>query len=96
MKRSPSTAKQELFDENLNFKQHIENTSLLFNILDIFAVFASIIISLSIATIIVTALVSSILDYCNSLLYNIANKDIAKIPKSFSKGSLLFSRSLPL
>ena len=46
-------------------------------------------ITLSIAKTIATALVSSRHDYCNSLLYNAANKDIAKLqcPKLFSKGS---------
>ena len=45
-------------------------------------------ISLSVAKTIATVLVSSILDYCNSLLYNIANKDIVKLQrlKFFSKG----------
>ena len=36
-------------------------------------------ISLSFAKTIATALVSSRLDYCNSLLYNTANKDVAKL-----------------
>ena len=52
-------------------------------------------ISLSVAKTIATALVRSRFNYCNSLLYNIANKDIAKktsgCPKLFSKGSHAFS-----
>ena len=38
-------------------------------------------LSLSVAKTIATALVSSILDYCNSLLYNTASKDIAKLQR---------------
>ena len=44
----------------------------------IFVVFADF-LSLSVAKTIATALVSSRLDYCNSLLYNTANKDIARL-----------------
>ncbi|KAK2161424.1 hypothetical protein NP493_1585g00016 [Ridgeia piscesae] len=38
-------------------------------------------LSLSVAKTIATALVSSRLDYCNSLLYNTANKDIARLQR---------------
>ena len=56
-------------------------------------------ISLSVAKTIATALVSSILDYCNSLLYNTANKDIAKLQNCLARvitRSPLFSSSVPL
>ena len=46
----------------------------------IFVVFADF-LSLSVAKTIATALVSSRLDYCNSLLYNTANKDIARLQR---------------
>ncbi|KAK2178717.1 hypothetical protein NP493_532g02042 [Ridgeia piscesae] len=58
-------------------------------------------ISLSEAKTIATALVSSILDYCNSLLYNTANKDIAKLQRvqhclaMVVTRSPRFSRSVP-
>ena len=59
-------------------------------------------LSLSVAKTIATALVSSILDYCNSLLYNTANKDIAKLQRVQNclarvvTRSPRFSRSVPL
>ena len=51
-------------------------------------------ISLSLAKSIATALVSSRLDYCNSLLYNTANKDIAtlqNVRNYLARGSHAFS-----
>ena len=51
-------------------------------------------ISLSVAKTIATAQVSNNLDYCNSLLYNTAIKDIAKLQRVqfiISKGSHAFS-----
>ena len=59
-------------------------------------------ISLFVAKTIATALVSSRLDYCNSLVYNTANKDIAKlrhVQNCLAKvvmRSPHFSRSVPL
>ena len=56
--------------------------------------------SLSVAKTIATALVSSILDYCNSLLHNIAIKGITKRQRNclarVVTRSLRFSRSEPL
>ena len=59
-------------------------------------------ISLSVAKTIAIALVSSRLSYCNSLLYNTANKDIAKLQcvqnclARVVTRSPRFSRSVPL
>ena len=59
-------------------------------------------ISRSVAKTFATALVSSRLDYCNSLLYNIAQKNIAKLQRVQNclarvvTRSPRFSRSVPL
>ena len=90
---------QVMFDENLNFKQHISKTCrcCFYHIRDLRRF-----ISLSVAKTIATALVSSRLEYCNSLLYNTANKDIAKLQRvqnCFARvvtRSPRFSRSVPL
>ena len=67
------------FDENFNFKQHISKTCrcCFYHIRDLRRIRRF--ISLSVAKTIGTALVGSRLDYCNSLLYNTASKDIAKL-----------------
>ena len=67
------------FDESLNFKQHISKTCrcCFYHICDLCCIRRF--LSLSVAKTIATALVSSRLDYCNSLLYNTANKDIARL-----------------
>ena len=93
------------FDENFNFKQHNNIISktwrcCFYHIRDLRRIrrFRS----LSVAQTIATALVTSILDYCNSLLYNTANKDIAKLQRVQSclarvvMRSPRFSRSVPL
>ena len=69
------------FDKNFNFRQHISQTCRCFfyHIRDIRRIRRY--ISLSVAKTIATALVSSRLDYCNSLLHNIAIKDITKLQR---------------
>ena len=69
------------FDENFNFKQHISKTCrcCFYHIRDLRRIRRF--ISLSVAKTIATALVTSRLDYCKSLLYNTANKDIAKLQR---------------
>ena len=71
------------------------------NISVIFVVFADF-LSLSIAKTIATALLSSRLEYCISLLYNTANKDIARLQRVQNclarvvTRSASFSSSVPL
>ena len=69
------------FDESFNFKEHIYKTCrcCFYHIRDIRRIRRF--LSLSVAKTIATALVSSILDYCISLLYNTANKDIARLQR---------------
>ena len=70
------------FDENFNYKQHISKTCrcCFYHIRDLRRIHRF--ISLFVAKTIATALViSSRLDYCNFLLYNTANKDIAKLQR---------------
>ena len=90
------------FDENFNFKQHISKICrcCFYRIRDLRRIRRF--ISLSVAKTVATALVTSILDYCNSLLYNIANKDIATLqrvqnclPRIVTR-TPRFSRSVPL
>ena len=90
------------FDENFNFKQHISKTCrcCFYHIRDLRRI--RLFLSLSVAKTFATALVSSILDYCNSLLHNTANKDIAKLQRVQNclarvvTRSSRFSRSVPL
>ena len=89
------------FDENLNFKQHISKTCrcYFYHIRDLRRIRRF--ISLSVTKTTATALVSSILDYCNSLLYNTANKVIPTFQRvqnclAVVTRSPRFSRSVPL
>ena len=90
------------FDENFNFKQHISETCrcCFYHIRDLRRIRRF--LFLSVAKTIATALVSSRLDYCNFLLYNTANNDIAKLQHVQNclarvvTRSLRSSRSVPL
>ena len=88
------------FDNNLNFSIFHKLVIAAFITFVTFVVFAC--ISLAVAKTIVIALVSSKLDYCNSLYHNIALKDILKLQRVENclarvvTRSLQFSSSLPL
>ena len=90
------------FDKNFNFRQHISQTCrcCFYHIRDLRRIRRY--MSLSVAKTIATALVSSRLDYCNSLLHNIAIKDITKLQRVQNcltrvvTRSPRFSRSVPL
>ena len=62
---------------NSTYQKHAVAVSTISVIFVVFAYF----VSLSVAKTIATALVSSRLDYCNSFLYNTANKDIARLQR---------------
>ena len=90
------------FDKNFNFRQHISQMChcCFYHIHDLHRIRRY--MSLSVAKTIATALVSSRLDYCNSLLHNIAIKDIIKLQRVQNclarvvTRSRHFSRSVPL
>ena len=90
------------FDEKFNFKQHISKICrcCFYHVRDLRRIRRF--ISLSVAKTIATVLVSSRLDYCNSLLHNTANEDIAKLQRIQNclarvvRRSPRFSRSAPL
>ncbi len=90
------------FDCDFNFRQHISQTCrcCFDHIRDLRRIRRH--MSLSVAKTIATALVSSRLDYCNSLLHNIAIKNIAKLQRVQNclarvvTQSPRFSRSVPL
>jgi hypothetical protein len=69
------------FDENFNFKQHISKTCrcCFYHIRNLRRIRR--LISRFVAKTIATALVTSTRDYGYSLLYNTANKDIAKLQR---------------
>ncbi len=87
---------------NFNFRQHISQTCrcCFYHIRDLRRIRRY--MSFSVAKTLATALVSSRLDYCNSLLYNIASKDITKLQRVQNclarvvTRSPRFSRSVPL
>ena len=90
------------FDSNLNCRQHISQTCrcCFYHIRDLRRIRRY--MSLSVAKTIVTALVSSRFDYCNSLIHNIAIKDNTKLQHVQNclarvvTRSPRFSRSVPL
>ena len=81
---NPSTSAKKnsvLFDSSLNFRKHISQTCMacFYHIRDLRR------IRKSLAKQIAVALVSSKLDYCNSLFHNMPEKDIARLCTTGSK-----------
>ena len=70
-----------IFDSDFNFRQHISQVckSCFYHIRDLLRIRRH--VSISAAKTISTALISSRLDYCNSLLNNIAKRDLAKLQR---------------
>ena len=91
-----------LFDSDLSYRRHVSQTcrSCFYHIRDLRRIRRS--LPLNLAKQIAIALVSSKLDYCNSLLYNIPEKDIAKLQRVQNCLARVvtkaprFSRSVPL
>ena len=81
---NPSTSAKNLgvlFDSSLNFRKHISQTcrACFYHIRDLRRIRKS--LSLDLAKQIAVALVSSKLDYCNSLFHNMPEKDIARLQR---------------
>ena len=81
---NPSTSANNLgvlFDSILNFRKHISQTcrACFYHIRDLRRIRES--LSLYLAKQIAVVLVSSKLDYCNSLFHNIPEKDIARLQR---------------
>ena len=102
---NPSTSAKNLgvlFDSSLNFWKHISQTcrACFFHIHDLCQIRKS--LSLDLAKQIAVALVSSKLDYCNSLFHNMPEEDIARLQgvqnclERVVTKAPRFSRSLPI
>ena len=81
---NPSTSAKNLgvlFDSSLNFRKHISQTcrACFYHIRDLRRIRKN--LSLDLAKHIAVALVSSKLDYCNSLFHNMPEKDIARLQR---------------
>jgi hypothetical protein len=85
-----------VFDQNFNFRQHISQVcaSCLYHIRDLRRIRRH--LSLDNAKSLATALVTSRLDYCNSLLYGTAEKDIQKLQRVQNCLARVVTRSPPL
>ena len=80
---NPSTSAKNLgvlFNSSLNFRKHISQTcrACFYHIRDLRQIRS---LSLDLAKQIAVALVSSKLDYCNSLFHNMPEKDIARLQR---------------
>ena len=91
-----------IFDKNFNFRSHISAicSSCIYHIQDLRRIHRH--LDLDSAKLLVNALVSSRLDYCNSLLSGIAETDLSKLQRVLNRlacvvtKSPLFTRSVPL
>ena len=99
---NPSTSAKNLgvlFDSSLNFRKHISQTcrACFYHICNLRRS-----LSLDLAKPIAVALVSSKLDYCNSLFHNMPEKDIARLQRvqnclaKVVTNAPRFSRSVPI
>ena len=70
-----------IFDDKLNFREHLSQIcrTCFYHIRDLWRIRRYLLVS--VAKTIATALVTSRLDYCNSLFHNIAIKDITKLQR---------------
>ena len=103
-KKSSTSAKNlgALLDSSLNFREHISQTcrACFYHISDLRPIRKS--LSLDLAKQIAVALVSSKLDYCNSLFHNMPGKDIARLQRVQNCLARVvtkaprFSRSVPI
>ena len=102
---NPSTSVKNLgvlFDSSLNFRKHISKTcrTCFYHIRDLRRIRKS--LSLDLAKQIAVALVSSRLDYCNSLFHNMPENDIARLQRVQNclarvvTNAPRFSRSVPI
>ena len=102
MPTSRSRHKSIYFDSSLNFRKHMSQTcrACFYHIRDLRRIRKS--LSLDLAKQIAVALVSSKLDYCNSLLHNMPEKDIARLQRVQNCLARVvtkaprFSRSVPI
>ena len=91
-----------IFDKNFNFRSHISAicSSCIYHIQDLRCIRRH--LALDSAKLLANALVSSCLDYCNSLLSGIAETDLTKLQRVFNRlthvvtKSPPFTRSIPL
>lgn len=85
-----------VFDQNLNFRRHISQVcrSCFYHIRDLRRIRRH--LSLDNAKSLACALVASKLDYCNSLFYGLAEKDIKKLQRVQDTLARVVVRALPL
>ena len=78
---NPSTSAKNLFDSSVNFRKHISQTyrACFYHIRDLCRIRKS--LSLNLPKQIAVALVTSKLEYCNSLFHNMPEKDIANLQR---------------